>query len=129
MEEVDDELDFSADPLPFPLLTSHVEREKSEETDVDMEDYLGLPAADQHLTIPGEKILCRDKAAINTHYWPAIIQAYIPPAKRGVDGRYLVKYLDGLERKVPRGWFYEMMQDEFGTCKVQFEQSHIVKHR
>lgn len=118
MEEVDDELDFPAEPVFFPLIQ---EREKTEimDTDTEVEEAWVPPGPDVFLTIPDHGVLCKDKASANTLYWPARIKEYVPPSKRGKKGLYLVMFLDKTEKKVPRDWFFDESQDEFATCKVR----------
>ncbi|KAF7986594.1 hypothetical protein HWV62_26368 [Athelia sp. TMB] len=88
----------------------------TEHMDIDPID-LEPPISDGLLTIPGHLVLCKDKAT-STEYWPARIEMYHPPNKPSGKGRYQIKFLDKKIRKVPREWFYDESQDEFGTCTI-----------
>lgn len=99
------------------------EVEDEEEMEVDLgrsvnAEVWSPPDADFTLTIPGELVLARDKPHKTAEYWPAKVLNYTPPMKKSQAGKYLLKFLDGNEKAVPRDYFYASYEEGFATCKV-----------
>lgn len=76
------------------------------------------PSPDPDLQIPGDVVLAREKLT-STLYWPAKLEAYIPPEKPSQKPRYQVVFLDTKQLQIPRSWFYTSDEPEFATCKVR----------
>lgn len=93
-----------------------------ERDELDSESDWEPPEPDEMLTVPGELILCRERAEAKL-YWPAKILGFKPPPKpkgkaRPKEPKYNIIYMDGTKQAVPRGWFYACDEEGFGTCEV-----------
>ncbi|KAF9014125.1 hypothetical protein BDQ17DRAFT_1342126 [Cyathus striatus] len=92
------------------------------EEDQRIHDY----EVDEELDIPGELTLARYTKGV-TDYWPARIEAYLPPkSRKEKQGRYRVTYLDGKKKDIPRSWFFTMEEPGFQSCKLgKFDMPHL----
>lgn len=84
--------------------------------DATVDGWDPLPC-DPTLTIPGELVLSREKKD-SSIYWPARIEAYLPPTKPLKPGRYTITFFDSAQAVVPREFFFTSDEDGFGNCKV-----------
>ncbi|KAA1469248.1 hypothetical protein DENSPDRAFT_927988 [Dentipellis sp. KUC8613] len=82
---------------------------------------------DPFLTIPGELILSLERRNYTT-YWPAKIEAFVPPTKRGGKPKYKIRFLDDKVRDVERDLFYTTDEPGFATCTVGTYQSVEDQH-
>lgn len=123
----EDNLEFEAEmgsspsrPGKYAKLGKGDDKARSDDDMVtDPVDVWLAPPHDPCITIPGHGVLSRDKPNA-TEYWPAQILDYKVPKKPKEKGLYLVKFLDGTEKHVPREWFYlEFQEHDFAFCKVQ----------
>lgn len=99
----------------------------SDVDELDSESDWEPPEPDETLTVPGELILCRERAEAKL-YWPAKILGFKPPPKpkgkaRPKEPKYNIIYMDGTKQAVPRGWFYACDEEGFGTCLVSINSN------
>src|ERR1700722_5170999 len=83
------------------------------------------PPPDPTLDVPGELVLAREPKG--THYWPAMLEEYIPPLKPTQKAKYKVRFLDESTYAVPRDTFFTSDEEGFATCKVQYTSHTIDK--
>lgn len=127
VDEMMAEYDEENDGLPSVGLAFSVggggnkQKEKNSVSDEEDKEVPGLnddsescPEEDQHLD---SLVFARD-ARSSLQYWPAKVEMYIPPEKKGQKPRFLVKYMDSTRRQIPRGWFYTFDDPGFATCQV-----------
>ncbi|KAI0053936.1 hypothetical protein FA95DRAFT_1551717 [Auriscalpium vulgare] len=75
------------------------------------------PPCDPFVDVPGEPVLALARK-ISTEYWPARVEAYIPPRKPSGVARYRVRFLDDTTATIPRDMFFTADEPAFGTCRL-----------
>jgi hypothetical protein len=85
-------------------------------SDSDTSDRWSPPPPDPILVIPGELVFAREPKG--TIYWPAKLEAYIPPTKATQKPKYKVVYLDDTRCNITRDLFFTSDQEGFTDCKV-----------
>jgi hypothetical protein len=90
------------------------------EDPIDVEDDMS-DGADEHLEIPGEGVLAKDRSDAK-YWWPAKILEYVPKSRYKRIGKkkgmYKIEFMDRREKVVSREWFYASHEDAFATCQV-----------
>lgn len=76
------------------------------------------PPPDITINIPGEVVFSKEKRSQDV-YWPARVDAYLPPNGPDERAKYRLTFLDNSVIEVTRDMFLIYDQERFGTCRVR----------
>lgn len=85
------------------------------------------PPPDITINIPGEVVFSKEKKSKDV-YWPARVDAYLPPSGPDEKPRYQLTFLDNSVLEVTRDMFLIYDQEQFGTCRVRVRFANFNIH-